>query len=81
MPTPRVVAVIPVLNEAGAISNTLQRIPAAVNHAIVVDGGSTDSTVAEARGLGAEVIVEARRGYGLSFRGLRDRLQEHERAA
>jgi glycosyltransferase involved in cell wall biosynthesis len=64
MLTPRLIAVIPVLNEAGAITNTLQRIPPAIHHTIVVDGGSTDTTVAEARALGAEVIVEARRGYG-----------------
>jgi len=64
MLSPAVVAVIPVLNEAGAISNTLQRLPPVINHTIVVDGGSTDTTVAEARALGAEVIVESRRGYG-----------------
>ena len=61
---PRVAAVIPVLNEAGAIGPTLARLPEGVWRAIVVDGGSTDGTVAEARGLGAEVLVEMRRGYG-----------------
>ena len=61
----RVVAVIPVLNEEGAIGNTLRRLPAAVvERAIVVDGGSTDGTVVEAQALGAEVIEEKRRGYG-----------------
>jgi len=60
-----VVAVIPVLNEEGAIGSTLRRLPAAVvERAIVVDGGSTDRTVAEARAFGAEVIEETRRGYG-----------------
>jgi glycosyltransferase involved in cell wall biosynthesis len=61
----RIAAVIPVLNEQGAIGNTLRRLPAdVVDCAIVVDGGSTDGTAAEARALGAEVIVETRRGYG-----------------
>ncbi len=61
---PRIVAVIPVLNEQGAIGPTLARLPAGIDHAIVVDGGSTDGTVAEARAHGAEVLAEPRRGYG-----------------
>jgi glycosyltransferase involved in cell wall biosynthesis len=59
-----VAAIIPVLNEQGAIGPTLRRLPPSVDVAIVVDGGSTDGTVAEARQAGAEVIIEARRGYG-----------------
>ncbi len=62
---PRVCAVIPVLNEQGAIGPTVARIPRdVVDTVIVVDGGSRDGTVAEARAAGATVIVEARRGYG-----------------
>jgi len=56
-------AVIPVLNEAGAIGPTVQRLPPGIA-AIVVDGGSRDATVEEARAAGATVIVEPRRGYG-----------------
>jgi glycosyltransferase involved in cell wall biosynthesis len=57
--------VIPVLNEQGAIGPTLARMPRdAVDCAIVVDGGSRDGTVAEARAHGAIVLVEQRRGYG-----------------
>jgi len=63
--TTRVAAVIPVLNEAGAIGPTVTRLPRdVVDAVIVVDGGSTDATVAEARAAGAEVIEEARAGYG-----------------
>ena len=63
--TVRVAAVIPVLNEAGAIGPTVSRLPRDIIDAvIVVDGGSTDGTVAEACAAGAEVIEEARAGYG-----------------
>jgi len=61
----RVAAVIPVLNERGAIGPTLARLPrSTVDAAIVVDGGSTDGTQAEAEAAGALVLPEARRGYG-----------------
>ncbi len=61
----RVAAVIPVLNEAGAIGPTVAALPRNVVDAIiVVDGGSRDGTAAEARAAGAEVIVEPRPGYG-----------------
>lgn len=60
-----VVAVIPVLNEAGAIGPTLRGLPRSiVDHVIVVDGGSTDGAQQEAADAGAEVLYETRRGYG-----------------
>jgi glycosyltransferase involved in cell wall biosynthesis len=52
------------LNEEGAIGPTLRRLPRAIQLAIVVDGGSRDGTVTEARAAGATVLVEQRRGYG-----------------
>lgn len=62
MPT---IAIIPVLNEAGAIGPTVAGIPRdVVDHVLVVDGGSRDGTVAEARAAGAEVLIETRPGYG-----------------
>jgi glycosyltransferase involved in cell wall biosynthesis len=60
-----VAAVIPVLNEEGAIGTTVARIPRdVVARVVVVDGGSRDGTVAEATAAGADVLTEQRRGYG-----------------
>jgi glycosyltransferase involved in cell wall biosynthesis len=64
-PRARIAAVIPVLDEAGAIGPVLAAMPRDwVDDIIVVDGGSRDGTVAEARVAGATVLVETGRGYG-----------------
>jgi glycosyltransferase involved in cell wall biosynthesis len=55
--------VLPCLNEAEALPWVLERIPAGWR-AIVVDNGSTDGSDRIARGLGATVVHEARRGFG-----------------
>lgn len=61
----RVVAVIPALNEAGAIGAVVRALPRQlVQRVIVVDNGSHDGTAAAARAAGAEVVREPRRGYG-----------------
>src|SRR5262245_30611485 len=57
--------VIPALNEAEAIGETVRDLPwDLIEECIVVDNGSTDATAEEARRHGARVIVEPRRGYG-----------------
>jgi glycosyltransferase involved in cell wall biosynthesis len=62
---PRIAAIIPVLDEEGAIGPTLAAMPQGwVDQVIVVDGGSRDRTAAEARAAGATVLVEPERGYG-----------------
>jgi glycosyltransferase involved in cell wall biosynthesis len=62
---PRIAAVIPVLDEEGAIGPVIAAMPCDwVNEVIVVDGGSRDRTVAVASAAGARVIVEPARGYG-----------------
>jgi glycosyltransferase involved in cell wall biosynthesis len=62
---PSVIAIIPVLNEAGAIGRTIISLPGdVIDETIVVDGGSSDGTVDEARAAGAEVLIETRPGYG-----------------
>src|SRR5437763_12913995 len=61
----RVAVVIPAYNEEGAIGRVIAALPRELlARIIVVDGGSSDATVAVARAAGAEVICEPRRGYG-----------------
>lgn len=68
---PRIVIVMPALNEAAAVG---AQVRAALAHpelralplarVIVVDNGSDDDTAAAARAAGAEVVSEPQRGYG-----------------
>jgi glycosyltransferase involved in cell wall biosynthesis len=61
----RISVIIPTLNEEASLGQVLGAISsAAVSEVLVVDGGSTDRTVAIARSAGAHVIREPRRGYG-----------------
>ena len=58
-------AIIPALNEAGAIGLVLDALPRPiVRRVIVCDNGSTDGTAEIARAHGAHVVREPRRGYG-----------------
>jgi glycosyltransferase involved in cell wall biosynthesis len=61
---PRVVVVIPALDEEEAIGHVVREVPALAAEVIVVDNGSRDQTAARARAAGARVVPEARRGYG-----------------
>jgi glycosyltransferase involved in cell wall biosynthesis len=63
--TGRLAAILPVIDEAGAIGPVLAGLPLDwVDEIIVVDGGSRDRTVDIARAAGATVIVEPQPGYG-----------------
>jgi len=65
MRRPRIAAVIPVIDEEGAIGAVVGAMPRDwVDEVIVVDGGSRDRTVAEAGAAGARVLIEMERGYG-----------------
>ena len=58
-------AIIPVLDEEGAIGAVLAAMPRDwVDEVIVVDGGSSDGTPDRARAAGARVIVPDEPGYG-----------------
>jgi glycosyltransferase involved in cell wall biosynthesis len=62
---PTVAAVIPAWNEEVAIGHVVAAVPReVVDEIIVVDANSSDATVEVARGAGARVVAEKRRGYG-----------------
>lgn len=57
--------IIPALNEAPVIGDTVRRVPAGLFRTIIVaDNGSTDGTAAAAEAAGARVVRQAERGYG-----------------
>ena len=59
--------IIPALNEAESLGRLLAEVPVHLLHQlIVVDNGSTDTTVQVARSGGALVISEPNRGYGFA---------------
>jgi glycosyltransferase involved in cell wall biosynthesis len=60
-----IAVIIPALNEAGNIQRLVAEVlETASVQVIVVDNGSTDGTAEEAHAAGAQVVYEARRGYG-----------------
>ena len=69
MTRPLVALVIPTLNEEEAIGGVVAAVPrAVVDDIIVVDSGSTDRTVENARAAGARIVELRERGYGRACR-------------
>ena len=69
MARPLVALVIPTLNEEEAIGGVIAAVPrAVVDDIIVVDSGSTDRTVENARAAGARIVELRERGYGRACR-------------
>ena len=66
---PRVSFVIPTLNEAKNLPHLLPRIPPWAHEVVIVDGRSSDDTVAVARRLRSDVkvVLESRRGKGAAL--------------
>jgi len=58
----RISVVVPALDEAAGIADALRPALAEADEVIVVDGGSSDATVAVAEAAGARVLAEAKRG-------------------
>jgi glycosyltransferase involved in cell wall biosynthesis len=61
---PRISVVIPARNEAENLRHVLPRIPSIVNEVILVDGHSTDDTIAVARQLLADIRIIKQTGKG-----------------
>jgi glycosyltransferase involved in cell wall biosynthesis len=63
-PQPTVCVVIPALNEAANLPHVLGRLPRWVDEVVLVDGHSTDDTIAVARALRPDVRVVLQDGRG-----------------
>lgn len=59
--------VIPCHNEEKGILELLRNRPAFIDEVVVVDNDSSDGTAAAAKGQGAKVVYEPRRGYGFAY--------------
>ena len=80
MPTPKILIIVPALNEAGNIGRTIKQIyaiPLSID-VLVIDDGSTDQTADEARAHGARVVSlpfnlgiggAVQTGFQYAFRG------------
>jgi len=66
----RVTLIIPTLNEAASLDYVMARIPEGMHEVIIVDGHSTDDTVAVAESLraGVRIIQQPGRGKGDALR-------------
>jgi glycosyltransferase involved in cell wall biosynthesis len=60
--------VIPCYNEEEGIAQVIGSLPPSVDEVVVVDNNSTDRTGEVARGLGARVVFEERKGYGAAYK-------------
>jgi glycosyltransferase involved in cell wall biosynthesis len=65
---PSLTLVIPSLNEEEGVVATIQRAGTLFDEILVVDGGSSDRTAMNATALGARVIPQLVRGYGLAYK-------------
>jgi glycosyltransferase involved in cell wall biosynthesis len=59
--------VIPCYNEEEGIQQVIRAMPGYVDEIVVVDNNSTDRTSEVARGLGARVVFQPKKGYGAAY--------------
>ncbi len=65
MQAKKICVIIPALNEEDTLPKVFNDIPPGlVDEVVVIDNGSTDRTSSIAKGLGATVLFEPKRGYG-----------------
>lgn len=58
--------ILPAKNEESALPAVIKDIPTEIDRIIIVDNGSTDKTSSVAKKLGAEVVREPKKGYGIA---------------
>ena len=61
---PKIIVIIPALNEERAIGKVIDEIPNSVREVIVADNNSTDRTAEIAKAHGATTILQPEPGYG-----------------
>lgn len=64
----KISVVMPCYNEEEGVAECMRQMPGFVDEVIVVDNNSSDRTGAVARAAGAEVVFEARPGYGRAYK-------------
>lgn len=60
--------VLPCLNEEAGIARVISQMPKFVDEIIVVDNNSVDNTAKVAKAIGARIIKEGKKGYGLALK-------------
>lgn len=64
----KISCIISCYNEEEGIRETLKVIPSYIDEVIVVDNNSTDRTAEIAKKMGAKVVFEKKKGYGVSYK-------------
>jgi len=60
--------IIPTLNEAATVKDVILGVKRYVDHVLVIDGNSADSTTEIAKSLGAEIVLQKGIGKGVALR-------------
>ena len=76
---PTITAIIPTLNEAKNLPHVFEQLPHGINELIIVDGHSTDDTVAVAKQLrpNVRIVLQDRKGRATLWHALCRRARRH----